>query len=357
MSPYRKAGARSRTALSLLALAVPVVMSACHGGSAQEPTVVTKEPVVVRAVLVEERVVSRPITATGTFGPKDEIALSFKIGGVVEAVDVDAGTTVRAGQRLAALHLPEIDAALSKARSAAAKAGRDLERARHLHADSVATLSQLQDAETAQEVAGSDLAAAEFNRQYAVIVAPSNGVILRRDAAPGETVGPGTPILALGSSRRGAVLRVGLADRDVVRLHIGDRATARFDALPGRTFEGTVTEIGAAATPGTGTYAVEIALPGATGLSAGMVGRAEISPAAGMPTAVVPVEAMLEADGDEATVFVLSEDGRRAQRRTVTVALLDGGLVAVSRGLEGARSVVTDGAAWLTDGDAVRVIR
>jgi hypothetical protein len=32
-------------------------------------------------------------------------------------------------------------------------------------------------------------------------------------------------------------------------------------------------------------------------------------------------------------------------------------MVAVTRGLEGVGSVVTDGAAWLLDGDAVRVVR
>jgi multidrug efflux system membrane fusion protein len=356
MELNRRSGAR-RAAQVLFAAAVPVVAAACHGGSAQEPGTPEREPVPVRTVPVREEVVSRPIVATGTFGPKDEIGLSFKIGGVVDGVAVDAGAEVRKGETLASLHLREIDAALAKARSAVAKADRDLARARLLYADSVATLSQLQDAETATDVAHADMEAAAFNRQYAVITAPSDGVILRRQAGPGETVSPGTPILVLGSRARGAVLRVGLADRDVVRIRRGDSALVRFDALPGRLLRGAVTEIGAAATPGTGTYAVEVGLREAQELPAGMVGRVELYPAAGAPTPVVPVEAVLEADGDRATVFTLSEDGARAERRSVAVALLDGGLVAVTKGLEGVGSVVTDGAAWLTDGDRVRVIR
>ncbi len=344
-------------AAMLLAVGLPVVVAACRGGGAQETEILTRDPHVVRTALVEERVVSQPLTATGTFGPKDEVVLSFKIGGVVEAVHVDAGASVRTGQLLASLHLREIDAALAKARSAATKAQRDLERARRLFADSVATLSQVQDAETAYEVARADLEAAEFNRAYAVIVAPSDGVILRRGAEPDETVTPGTPILVLGSRERGAVLRVGLADRDVVRVQRGDSALARFDALAGRTFRGRVTEIGAAAAPGTGTYAVEVTLPGSEELAAGMVGQVEIFPASGTAADVIPVEAVLEADGRRATVFVLDQSGARALKRTVEIALLADGEVAVTAGLEDASAVITDGAAWLMDGDPVRVIQ
>lgn len=341
----------------LMILAAPVILTACHGGSAQESDPGARNAVVVRTAPVAWERISRPIVASGTFSPKDEIALSFKIGGVVEAVEVDAGAAVQAGQFLASLHLREIDATLSKARSAAAKAERDLGRARRLYADSVATLSQVQDAETGYEVAQADLEAAEFNRRYAVIRAPADGVILRRRSEPGETVNPGQSILVLGSRARGAVLRVGLADRDLVRVRLGDTAVARFDALPGHAFHGRVTEIGAAATPGLGTYPVEITLEGADPLASGMVGRAELFPTEGSRSALVPVEAVLEADGPEAVVFALSEDESRALRKVVTVDFLDGGRVAVRRGLEGVRAVVTDGAAWILDGDAVRVIR
>ena len=57
------------------------------------------------------------------------------------------------------------------------------------------------------------------------------------------------------------------------------------------------------------------------------------------------------------TVYALSADSVHAHRLRVAVALLDGGKVAVTRGLEGVGSVITDGAAWLMDGDAVRVVR
>jgi membrane fusion protein, multidrug efflux system len=328
----------------------------CAGGNAQESREGDAlQPVVVRAAPVTDTTLARPIVATGTVAPKDEIALSFKIGGVIAQIAADAGDQVRAGQTLAALDLREIDAAVARARSAAAKAERDLGRARRLYTDSVATLAQLEDAQTAAEVARADVQAAEVNRRYAVIVAPSHGAVLRRTAEPGETVSPGATVLVLGSQARGNVIEVGLADRDVVSVRRGDGAVARFDALPGRTFAGEVTQIAAAADPGTGTYAVEITLRDAGALTAGLVGQVEIRPGRGAPTTLVPIEAVLEAEGTEATVYALSADGGRAQRRRVTVAFISGGQVAVARGLEGVVAVLTDGAAYLDDGAAVRV--
>lgn len=331
-------------------------VAACGSASGGAPSGDGPAARAVRVAPLSVEMVAPPITSVGTLGPKEEIVLSFKIGGVIDQIAVDAGATVRAGDELAALDLSEIDAAVSRAQSAADKAERDLGRARRLYVDSVATLAQVQDAETGADVARADLETARFNRRYAVIVAPANGVILRRHAEPGELVAAGRPVLALSSRSRGVVVRVGLADRDVVRLTLGDRAAVRFDALPEREFAGRVTEIAPAAEPGTGTYAVEVALPAAAGLASGLVGQVEIRPSVSRTTTLVPIEALLEADGVDGTVYALSADGARAERRRVTVGIIVGHRVVVTRGLEGVTGVITDGAAYLEDGAAVRVV-
>ena len=151
------------------------------------------------------------------------------------------------------------------------------------------------------------------------------------------------------------MLAVGLPDRDAVSVRRGDPAVSQFDAVPGREFTGHVTRIGAAADPLTGTYEVEIALDDAASLAAGLVGRVEIRPAHAGPATMVPIEAVLEADGAEATIYALSPSGDRAERRRVTLAFVDGDRVAVASGLEGASRVLTDGAAYLDDGAPVRV--
>jgi RND family efflux transporter MFP subunit len=181
--------------------------------------------------------------------------------------------------------------------------------------------------------------------------------VLRKLANDGELVGAGMPVLVLGSSERGQVLKVGVADRDAVRLKPGDAATVRFDAFPGQEFAGSVREVAPAADPATGTYRVEVTVqPGGRALSSGLVGRVEIRPAAGAQMAVVPIGAILEADDESATLYTLSADGRRARRLPVTVGFIQGERVTVTGGLEGVDRVVTDGAAYLSDGAAVKVV-
>lgn len=337
----------------ILPLLLPLVLTGCARGRTAAPSV--QRIVVVRLAPVTVERIARPVTATGVLGPKEEVPLAFKVGGVIGHVLVDEGQTVRTGDTLAILDLSEIDAGVTRARSAAEKAERDLTRTQRLYTDSVATLEQLQNAATGRDIAAAELETVTFNRRYALIVAPASGVILRRNAEPGELIQAGTPILTLGTRTRSVVMRVALADRDVVRVQRGDHAMVRFDALPDVMLEGTTTEIGAAADPLTGTYRVEITLPRAARLASGLVGQVEIQARAAEALSLVPVEAVLEADGSRATVFTLSADGRHAERRSVRVAFLIGDRVAIVAGLEGARWVVTDGAAYLDDGVAVRV--
>ena len=344
----------SRTQKHLISSLAVLLLVACRGRDVP-PASNGVQPITVRAARVTDTLMARPIVAAGTAAPKDEIALSFKVGGVIEHLRVDPGDVVRAGQVLAALQLQESDATLAKARSAADKAERDLGRAQRLYADSVVTLTQLQDTETMAEQARADLQTAAFNRRYAVIVAPASGTVLRRSAEPGENVPPGTTVLVLGSQARGNVVEVALSDRDVVRVRRGDQARARFDALPGEVFRGQVTQIAAAADEGTGTYSVEVTLRNASSVASGLVGQVDIQSSRSTRTTLVPIEAVLEADGDEATIYALSADSTRAERRRVTVAFIDGGRVAVTHGLEGATAVLTDGAAYLSDGTMVRV--
>jgi multidrug efflux system membrane fusion protein len=340
---------------TLRALAA-LVVAACSNSDAK-PVAAADAIRAVRTAPIVFDSTPPPVTGIGTLAARDEVELGFKIGGVIAQLTVREGQTVARGQVIATLDLREIDAQVAKALSAATKAERDAERTRTLYRDSVVTLAQMQDAETAREVAEADLQAAQFNRRYATIVAPASGTILRRHAEPGELISPGTAIVTLASATGGRVFRLGLTDRDLMRVRLGAGATVRFDALAGRPFSGAVREIAAAATPGTGTYAVEIAVPSAASLATGLVGRAEIEATSDERTAVVPIESIVEADGHRATVFVLDSTPPRARRVPVIVAYLRGEHVGVRGALDRATTVVTEGAAYLDDGMAVKVVR
>jgi RND family efflux transporter MFP subunit len=342
---------------SLLVALAALGFTACTDGRA-EARDVAAAPRPVELATVTSSPFADPIVATGTIGGSEEIPLSFKVGGLLEHVSANESQQVAAGQILARLSPVEIDAAANKAAEARAKAQRDVHRVQQLHADSVATTVQLQDASTALAIAEQDVSAADFNRSLSVIRAPAAGVVLRRLTDPGVIVAPGTPVLVFRNDSRGLVFRANLADRDAVRVRAGDRVDVTIDAFPGRVMRGRVSTVAAASTPGTGTFEVEIALPAQQGLASGLIGRARIFVQSRGRWPRLPLDAVVEAHGDTAIVYVVPEGSSHATRRLVVLAELQAdGYAAVTDGLVDGERVVIRGGAWLVDGSEVTTAR
>jgi len=347
--------ARARRAMRILPwLAAMTLAAACSRETATPAPAGTP----VRTAPVEQAQLQGGLRTVGTLEPANEVRLSFKTGGVVASIEVEQGTRVNQGQPLAALAQQEVAAAVAQARALADKAERDLERGRALFADEVVTREQLDDLTTARDVARAALRAAEFNARFARIEAPADGIVLRRLAEPDELVAAGQPVIVLGDTSGGWVVSASLADRDIVRVRVGDRARVDLDAFPGREFEATVTELGSAADPMTGTYEMKLSIdPAGARFVQGLVAKVEMAGDPGTVVTVVPVQALLEADGSEAVVYVVAprEDGLVAQRVAVRIGRLVGERVEVLEGLLGGEQVVTDGAAYLREGQAVRI--
>jgi RND family efflux transporter MFP subunit len=340
-------------------LVAAVLLAGCGGGSSGPDAPPQQDAAPVRTSPAETVTIPREIRAVGILAPRDEIRLSFKVGGVLDRVDVDVGDRVREGQVLAVLKRVEVDAAVSQAAEAADKARRDLERARQLRLDEVATEEQVQDLTTAYSVARSNLQAAQFNARFARIEAPADGIVLQRLAKADELVQGGQQVLVIGSTGAGWVVRAALVDRDVVRANIDDDASVTFDAFPGREFAGRVARIASSADPQTGTFEVEVEIAnGDARFARGLVAKVALELAAvegDTERTVVPLTAVVEANGASATIYVHDATAGVARRRQVAVGAIVGERVIVISGLEPGEQVITDGAAWLTDGRAVRV--
>lgn len=313
----------------------------------------------VKVAVAENGAAAPTIRTTAMLAHKDEMRLAFKIGGVIASIAVDEGAAVEAGQVLAQLELAEIGSQVEQSRQLLRKAERDLERGERLYRDQVIPLEALQDLRTQRDIAAQALKGTSFNREYAVITAPSDGVVLRKLAQARETVAPGTPVLVLGSAAAGYVLKASLADRDVVQLALGDAAQVRFDALPGATLAAEVTRLPAAADPRTGMFDIELALrANDPRLRSGLVARLALTPASAAAATLVhvPIAAILEGDRARASLFVFDADSSSVSRRKVEIAFIDGDQVALASGLDAGAQVVTDGAAYVEEGKKVRVV-
>lgn len=337
-------------------LLVVSILAGCAQSSDTEATRATP----IRVAAATTGPAAPTIRTNGLLVNKDELRLSFKVGGVISRIHVQEGQRVKRGQRLAEIEQAEIDAQVEQARQLAEKADRDVARAEKLFAERLISLNQLEDLRTQAAVSKAALQTAEFNRSYASIVAPQDGTILRRMVQERELVAAGSPVLVLGSQERGYVVRVGLADREIVQVRIGDRAQVELDAHPGQTFPAQVTEVASGADERSGMFQVELRLePTRLRLASGLVAKVALTPASarGGELVYVPIASIVEGDGRTASVFVLDAAGEHAvaKRRAVEVAFIDGVQVAIAQGVQAGERIVTDGALYLQDGERVFV--
>ncbi len=329
-------------------LFAPAARSADKPTPAPRAVRVQLEPV----VYTDEAV---PVRVVGVLARKQEAELSFKIGGLVAEVNVRVGDRVARGHVLAKLRTEEIDAQVAQARSGLAKAQRDLARLEALAANRVATLENVQDARTAVEVAQAAVRIAEFNREHAAIVAPDDGIVLRRRSEPGELVGPGAPIVGFASERGGWLVRAALAERELAQVTLGDAAAV---TAAGETVSGRIVQIAEASDAATRTTPIEIALERVPAKArSGGVAVAVVQPRPVPARARVAASALLEGDGGAANLFLVAEGATTAQRVRVEVERLVGDRVLLRTELPRAARVVVRGAEYLRDGAAVEPVR
>lgn len=324
----------------------------------QEHSQIPETIIPVKTIAVVKQELNPDIYVSGQFTTEDESVLSFKNGGIVRTIYVREGDAIKKGQLLATLDMTEIDAITGQAEIVLEKAVRDYNRATSLYRDSVATLEQMQNAQTAMEIAQKQVANARYNRKTGSIYANRSGYVLRKFAQEGQTVGPGTPILQINGASQGKwVLKSGVSDFQWASIGVGDKAIITTDALPGKEIPGTVTARSEGSDPMSGTFWISISLAGNQhhGIAAGLFGKARVTVNKKVEAWTLPYDALMDSEKDKGYVFVLT-DSNIVKKIPVTIDRLDQGKVIISAGLEGYDRVIMEGNAYLVGGMKVKVI-
>lgn len=310
----------------------------------------------VKAVRAERKKISFPIYCSGKLASKTEAKLSFKTGGIINQVFVDEGMSVTKNQLLAQLDLSEIDATVEQARLGYEKAERDLSRVKNLYSDSVVTLEQLQNAQTAVSVSKSQLTVAEFNKSHSVIRAPSNGKILKKLGEKNETIGAGHPLFVFSSSDSDWVFRTSLADVDIVKIEFNDLAIIEFDAFPDETFNAKVIEIAKAADPYTGTYEVELRMQSTNSrFISGLIGKASIIPARKQEYQSLPLKVLHDAEGLTGFVFLVRNSSYE-KRQIEIVKITDSLIYFNSAIIDSSDLIISEGAEFINPGTKLEIV-
>jgi RND family efflux transporter MFP subunit len=337
--------------LLLISIVAVIALISCTGRANQKTFAIGSEIIPVKLLAINQDTASNVINVSGLLSTEDEARLSFKISGIIEKIFVKEGDRVRKGQLLATLKSAEIAAQVQQVQLSVEKAQRDYQRANNLYEDSVATLEQLQNARTGVEIAKQNLRQVAFNEQYSRIYAPTDGFVAKKIGNEGELASSGSPVLFLNAVSASSrwVLKIGLSDHEWAAIQVGNKGAVILDAFPGQQFNGVVITKAISADAASGSFQAELQVDfGKQQPAVGMFGKAAIVSSNSSVGFSIPYEALLEANGKKAFVFV-SDDKKTVKRCAVTIAGISDNVVYVQNGLQGHSFVVTSGSPYLNE--------
>ena len=327
----------------------------------------------VRVEVVSSVDAGRRRSFSGTCEPAVEPKLSFKVDGTIARRPVDMGDRVRRGTLIAELdpsdfqlQVEEAVAALRRAEAESRNAQASFARIRGLYENGNASRTDFDGAraaaESSQAYVESIRKRAELARQqlsYTRLVAPVAGAVAEVSAEVNENVRAGQEVVRL-AAEEGYEVAVTVPESLIGQIRHGQDVRVTFDALPGRSFPGTVTEVGVT-TSATGTaFPVKARLDeDDPGMRPGMAAELEFRFESPGDAAVfrVPAHAVAE-DRAGRFVFVVEPSGDErgvVRRRSVQVGALTPEGIEVREGLGEGDRLVTAGISQLEDGDTVRL--
>jgi len=333
------------------------------------------------------------LNATGYVTARRRATVSAEITGRVTEVNIEEGLAVALGQVVARLDDATFRAGLELARSSLGAARRTVEevrarlrlaeltfdRARRLVEGGVAQQEELDRAATEVEalraraaleearvvVAEREVELRRTELDKTVIRAPFAGVVISKDAQPGEMVSPAAA--GGGFTRTGLCTIVDMASLEIevevnesyiARVRAGQRVEAQLDAYPDWRIPAHVITTIPAADRQKATVLVRVGFDGLDprilpdmGIKVSFLEERAGGDAAPSQRLFVP-RAAVRQDGGRDVVLVVADE--RVERRAVTLGAASADEIEVLAGLSASEQVVVEGKAELIDGARVR---
>jgi HlyD family secretion protein len=334
------------------------------------------------------------VIVSGLVGAVEQVMVQpFIQGQPIEALDVDVGDYVEAGQTLARLSstsleleksqfnaslasaratIAQAEAQVLEANSSAAEAQRVADRTSTLRkqgttsqaaADQananaisatarVTVATQSLAASRAQlELAQAQMANVELELKRTSVVAPVAGKVMSRNAQVGAVASASGQAMFTLTRDNALELRADVAEADLLRVKIGQSVKMRAVGTP-ESLTGSVRLIEPSIDLRTRLGAVRISIDTPDLVRVGMFVSAEVL-AAERDTLAIPVTA-IGSTAEGASVMAL-QDGL-VTRKQVTTGIRDSGMIEILSGLKQGDLVVTKAAAFVRDGDRINPV-
>jgi RND family efflux transporter MFP subunit len=357
---------------------------------------------VAPVVFVTRAPLANSLTLTGEFRPFQQVDVHAKVAGYIRHIFVDVGDKVKAGQELATLEVPELNAQVTGAQAdirrsedAVRRAQSDIERAESTHRAYHAAYTRLKqaseerpglvaeqelddamakDRETEAQISSNRAALAESQSQlgmaqatlerlsalqaYSHITAPFAGVVTKRYVDTGALISAGTssetqsqPVAQLAEWY---LLRlvIPVPESAVPLLHLGSIVQVHVPAL-NQDFQGRVARFADALNDETRTMHTEIDVENPQNtLTEGMYAEVKLALSGNENALTLPIQAVVE-EGDKHYALVL--DGQdRVQKKYVELGEQTSSTVEILHGVAEKERVISAGQSDYQIGEAVK---
>jgi len=243
---------------SLIAVVVVAVLAAI-GMLVYRDTLADETPR-YRFATVEKGDIQSKVSATGALSAVTSVSVGTQVSGQVSELRVDFNDHVKKGQLLARIDptlaqqaVVDAQANVDKANASLLQMQRDYARNRELTSEGLVARSAFEQSESSLAVARATVKSAQVafdrarqNLAYTEIYAPIDGVVVERNVQQGQTVAaslsaPQLFLIANDLSHMQILAQVG--ESDIAQIAAGQAVKFTVQALPNRTFDGTVQQV------------------------------------------------------------------------------------------------------------------
>jgi len=337
-------------------------------------------PILVRTFRVKPTDFKDVLPVMGTAKGKTEVELKFEINGVIKTINFREGQKIKKGDLIASLEPrdAELRIAYAKNKFNSAQAAynsvlKKLEVHRKLYEVGAIIKSKLEEVELESESAKfqvetvrseTELAENELNKTS--LYATKDGVMGPREAEEGEFVTPQDKVGSLLEISE-VFVEVGVVERDIDKIKLGQKAKVYVDAYPNVTFEGKVEYIFPVIEGKSRTLTAKIKVPNPESLLLpGMFCRAEISIIELEGALIIPATCLVSSGAGITLVPVIpaqtlktEEDGTQTgvvQLYRVSLGYVTSDYAQVTEGVNAEDLVVIEAQGDLKDNAKVKII-
>lgn len=350
-------------------LIAPLLLCGCERSGTTSAPPAAIPPLEVKTVHPHLGDVCRYINLPGEVHPLFQVTLFAKVDGYLDVLKVDKGDSVKAGDLIADIDVPELHANKIKYVAEVELAQAEFKQISEAATNNPVNASPAE-AEAAKNrvalakgrlaVAKGNLDHIESTLDYARITAPFDGIITKRYVDPGAYIPvpnaadtPEAAAIVTLTDLQTLRLQVAVPETEASHIYIGQPILWTTDDFPGQNFDGTVTRAYWSLDEGTRTMLTEDQMenPGMK-LMPGMLVNARITIEQKKNVLLVPVAAL---DPEKENSFVFVFDSGKARKLPVQTAFNDGTNVEIVSGIKPGDLVILAGKQTIMDGQSVKI--